>query len=151
MTNLTLAQNGVSLSTRRFGYPLGVWLLMAAVAVANGAFRETVLIPRTGEYGGHVLSTLLLVAAIVGITYAYFTRTPFEYTSSQLLLVGLGWTVLTVGFEFLVGYVERTPVSATLGQYDVLAGQVWILVPLTLLVAPLLFGRLLRGRERPTE
>jgi hypothetical protein len=31
-------------------------------------------------------------------------------------------------------------VSETVAQYDVLAGQVWILVPLTLLVAPLLFG-----------
>lgn len=58
----------------------------------------------------------------------------------ELLLVGVLWTVLTVGFEFLVGYVEGTPVSVTLGQYDVLAGQVWIAVPLTLLLAPLLFG-----------
>ena len=48
--------------------------------------------------------------------------------------------MLTVGFEFLVGYIEETPVSVTLGQYDVLAGQVWIAVPVTLLVSPLVFG-----------
>lgn len=53
--------------------------------------------------------------------------------------------MLTVGFEFLVGYVEGTPVSVTLGQYDVFAGQVWVLVPLTLLVAPLVFGRYFAG------
>jgi len=58
------------------------------------------------------------------------------------VLVGVGWTLLTVGFEFL-GAAEGTPVSVTLGQYDVFAGQVWILVPLTLLVAPYLFGSLL--------
>ena len=52
----------------------------------------------------------------------------------------MGWTVLTVGFEFLVGYLEGTPVSVTLEQYNVLAGQVWIAVPLTLLLAPVLFG-----------
>ena len=59
---------------------------------------------------------------------------------AELLLVGVVWTVLTVGFEFLVGYAEGTPVGVTLGQYDVLAGQVWLFVPLTLLVAPVVFG-----------
>jgi len=44
---------------------------------------------------------------------------------------------LTVGFEFLVGFLEGTPPSETIAQYNVLAGQVWIVVPLTLLVAPL--------------
>jgi len=40
----------------------------------------------------------------------------------------------------LVGHVEGAPASVTLGQYDVLAGEVWI-VPLAPHVAPPLFGR----------
>jgi hypothetical protein len=123
--------------------PLGVWLVMAVLAVANGVFREVVLIPRIGEYPGHVLSTSLLVAAILAVSAAYFWRTGTAYTDAELLAVGVGWTLLTVGFEFLVGYAEGTPVSVTIGQYDILAGHVWILVPLTLLVAPYLFGRIL--------
>jgi hypothetical protein len=121
-------------------YPLALWLLMAVIAVANGVFRELVVIPRIGEYAGHVVSTALLVGAILLVAGVYFSVTPIAYTRAELLLVGAVWTVLTVGFEFLVGYVEGTPVSETLAQYDVLAGQVWILVPLTLLFAPLLFG-----------
>ncbi|MDS0297634.1 hypothetical protein NDI76_02630 [Halogeometricum sp. S1BR25-6] len=124
--------------------PLAAWALMAVVAVLNGVFRETVLVPRIGEYVGHVLSTGLLAAAIAAVSYAFFATTDAEYARGELLAVGTGWTVLTVGFEFLVGYVEGTPVSVTLGQYDVLAGQVWILVPLTLFVTPLLFGRRFR-------
>jgi len=123
-----------------FLYPLGVWILMAVLAVVNGAFREIAIIPRTGEYVGHVVSTVLLIVAILAVSGLYFSNTPIEYTRVELLLVGVGWTVLTVGFEFLVGHVEGTPVSETVAQYDVLAGRVWILVPLTLLVAPLLFG-----------
>ena len=121
-------------------YPLGIWVLMAIVAVLNGGFREVVLIPRVGEYLGHVLSTALLVIIILSISFGYFQWTAVEYTQVELLLVGVLWTVLTVGFEFLVGYIENTPVSVTLGQYNVFAGQVWILVPLTLLFSPLLFG-----------
>lgn len=130
---------------RVFLYPLGVWLLLAVVAVTNGVFRETVIVPRTGEYPGHVLSTALLVLAILAVSFLYFTNTGTAYSQAELLLIGIIWTVLTVGFEFLVGYLEDTPVSVTLGQYDVFAGQVWILVPLTLLVSPLLFGWYLAG------
>ncbi|WP_435126538.1 hypothetical protein [Halobaculum sp. D14] len=121
-------------------YPLGVWVVMAGIAVANGGLREIVLIPRVGDYAGHVLSTALLVAAILLVSGVYFSWTSIGYTRSELVLVGVVWTVLTVGFEFAVGYVEGTPVSVTLGQYDVLAGQVWIAVPVALLVSPLLFG-----------
>ncbi|WP_418282754.1 hypothetical protein [Halorubrum sp. DTA98] len=113
---------------------------MAIIAVANGGFREIVLIPRVGDYPGHVLSTALLVIAILVVSFGFFRWTSITYSRAELVIVGVGWTVLTVGFEFLVGYAEGTPVSVTLGQYDVLAGQVWIAVPLTLLASPLLFG-----------
>lgn len=118
-------------------YPLALWLVMAAIAVANGVFRETVLIERVGEDTGHVLSTAMLVIAIVVVAAAYFGTTSIAYTQAELLTVGAGWAVLTVGFEFLVGFLEDTPPSETIAQYNVLAGQVWIVVPLTLLFAPL--------------
>lgn len=126
-------------------YPLAVWLVMAALAVANGVVRELVVIPRIGEYPGHVLGTVVLVIAILAVSGAFFATAGVDYSQSELLAIGAGWTVLTVGFEFLVGNLEGTPVSETLAQYDVLAGQVWILVPLALFVSPLVFGWLLRS------
>ncbi len=135
-----IALAGQSVRPRVFLYPLGIWVVMAAVAVVNGGFREVVLIPRVGSYAGHVVSTALLVAAIIGLSFLYFARSPIAYTGVELVLVGALWTVLTVGFEFLVGYIEGTPVSVTIGQYNVLAGQVWIAVPLTLFFSPLLCG-----------
>lgn len=101
-------------------------------------FRETVLIERVGEYTGHILSTAMLVGAIIVVVALYFGNTSIDYTQAELLAVGAGWPVLSVGFEFLVGYLEGTPPSETIAQYNVLAGQVWIVVPLTLLFGPLL-------------
>ncbi|MDR9380415.1 MAG: hypothetical protein RI560_01910 [Natronomonas sp.] len=138
MAPLSWLQVGVRAHT--FGYPLAVWVVMAVVAVLNGGVQELLLIPRMDEYAAHVVSTGLLVVAIGGISALYFRWTPIEYAYGELVFVGMLWTVLTVGFEFVVGYVEGTPVSATIGQYDVLAGRVWIAVPLTLLCSPLLFG-----------
>ncbi len=125
--------------------PLGVWIGMAVIAVANGVVRETLIVPRTGEYPGHVVSTAMLVLAILLVSWLYFSWTAIAYSQLELVLVGIGWTALTVGFEFLVGALEGTPVAVTLGQYNVFAGQVWIAVPLSLLVAPLLFGSILAG------
>ncbi|MFC6787808.1 hypothetical protein ACFQFH_18730 [Halobaculum halobium] len=136
----SLWSEAVSVRPHVFLYPLGIWVVMAVIAVANGAVREVLLIPRVGTYAGHVLSTGVLVAAILVVSFAYFSLTPVVYARAELALVGILWTVLTVGFEFVVGYAEGTPVSVTLGQYDVLAGQVWIAVPIALLVSPLLFG-----------
>lgn len=139
MPTLTALQD-ITVRPRVFLAPLGLWVLMAIVAVANGGLRETLIIPRVGEYAGHLLSTALLVTAILLISALYFRGTGIAHTRAELLLVGAGWTILTVGFEFLVGHVEGTPVSVTLGQYNVLAGQVWIAVSLTLLCSPLFFG-----------
>jgi hypothetical protein len=140
MSRLSIATVNRPNPVRRILVPLGLWTVMAIVAILNGIFRETVMIPRTGEYRGHVTSTALLVAAILAISYTYFKSTDTEYTRGELLIIGVAWTVLTVGFEFLVGYVEGAPVEETISQYDVFAGQVWIAVPVALLTAPLLFG-----------
>lgn len=126
-----------------FAAPLGVWVALAALAVANGVFRETVLVPRMDEHRAHVLSTAILVVVILAVAYAFFAWSGSAFTDAELVGIGVLWTVLTVGFEFLVGYAEGTPASVTIGQYDVIAGQVWIVVPIALLVAPYLFGAIL--------
>lgn len=125
---------------RAFLGPVGVWAVMAIVAVLNGIIREKFLVASLGEHRGHLLSTAILVVAILLISSTYFQRTETAFSRLELLLIGVEWTMLTVGFEFLVGYLEGTPVSTTIAQYDVTAGQVWIAVPITLLVSPLLFG-----------
>ncbi|MFW6448697.1 MAG: hypothetical protein ACOC0X_04030 [Halobacteriota archaeon] len=124
--------------------PLGLWVVLAVVAVVNGAVRELLIIPTLGEYPGHLLSTALLLGAILLVAGVYFRRSTVAFTQLELAVIGIVWTTLTVGFEFLVGYVEGTSVDETLSQYDVLGGRVWILVPLTLLLAPTAFGWYLR-------
>ncbi|MFW6437190.1 MAG: hypothetical protein ACOCYZ_06115 [Halococcoides sp.] len=126
-----------------FALPAIVWLVLAVTAVANGIFRETVLIARYPEHRAHRLSTAMLVAIILTITGLYFASLGQAHTVAERIAIGVGWAVLTVGFEFLVGHLEDTPIEETIRQYDVRAGEVWIAVPLTLLVSPLFFGWLL--------
>lgn len=66
-----------------FLYPLRVWVVMAVLAIVNGGFREVVLIPCIGEYVGHVLSTALLVGAILVVSFVYFRGISIAYTQAN--------------------------------------------------------------------
>jgi hypothetical protein len=128
-----------------FIYAAAVWVLTVAVAIANATFREVIVTPSTSELAAHQLSTATLIALLALVSYAYFTRRAFEHTRTELLAVGVLWLGLTVAFEFLFGhYVAGNSWSSLLQQYDLLAGYVWAFVPLTMLVAPLVFGYYLR-------
>lgn len=113
-----------------------VWLGIMLLAFANGALREMVLSPRLGSETGHVISTLLLTAAIVLAAWLSIRWIgPLQFRSA--LRVGVIWLAMTLAFEFLVGhFVFRTPWPVILAEYDILSGRIWLLVPLATLIAP---------------
>lgn len=112
-----------------------VWLVIAAIAVANGVFREGVLKRATGERIAHVVSTLILVSAVLIV--AFGTRTWMGVNSITIAwLVSAGWLGATLAFEFVAGhYAFGNPWSKILADYDVRRGRVWLLIPATILFA----------------
>jgi hypothetical protein len=123
---------------------LGVWILMAALAVAVASVREEILVPRVGEPAGHVVGTvafLVPMILVIGLTLRWVVP---GLEASNLILLGIFWTVATICLEFGFGhFVMGHPWSRMLHDYNLLAGRVWILVPITLLGAPTVLGRLL--------
>jgi hypothetical protein len=116
---------------------------MVVLALLNATLRELLVAPAVGDYPAHVVSTLTLVAALAALVYVYLGRVP-DHTTAERWAVGVLWAGLTVAFEFGFGrYVAGESWAALLGQYDVTAGMIWVLVPVFLLVAPALFGRYL--------
>lgn len=128
---------------------LGVWVLLAAVAILNGIFRGLVLEPALGADVAHVVDSLLVaIPAFWLVVYLYFRYSDVEHTRLELTAIGVLWVGLTVAFEFLFGhYVMGHPWARLLADYDLLAGRVWALVLFAVLVAPLLFGYYLRDRR----
>lgn len=120
-----------------------VWLLLAVLAVSAGAAREGLLTPAIGSEAAHVTGTFVVVAAFfvtIGLSIRWIVP---DLETSRLWLVGGLWFVLTVAFEFGFGHwVAGHSWSALLRDYDVFAGRVWILVLLTVLLAPVWLGRL---------
>ncbi|MCD4690075.1 hypothetical protein K8S17_01295 [bacterium] len=115
---------------------IAIWFLLMVLAICNGVLRNSVITPRVGEHAGHVTSTIVLCFIILLVTF-YAIRWIGPATDRDALLVGVFWVVLTVGFEFLAGhYAFGHSWTALLVDYDVSRGRVWLLVPVTTLLAP---------------
>jgi hypothetical protein len=118
-----------------------VWLMLLVLAFLNGALRELLLIPNTGDLAGRALSTVILSGAIVMLTWLTMPWVA-PATARDALTLGAVWLALTLAFEFLAGhYLFGNPWERLLADYNVLRGRVWVLVLITTTFAPLLVSR----------
>ncbi len=130
---------------RLYAYAVGVWLVLTVLAVLNGTLRNYTYARALGEYAGHVLSSLIFVAVVFAVTYAFLRLARVDYGTGDLLAVGGIWLALTVAFEFLFGhYVVGHPWSRLLADYNIVKGRAWTLVLLAVFLAPLVAGNLVR-------
>lgn len=117
------------------------WALILCLAVANGALREAVLVPRWGAHAGLMASGLLLCAAIA-LCAAAFVRLHAALSRRQAWTVGTLWLLLTLAFEFGFGrWVQHKAWSALLAAYTFEGGNLWPLVLLVTWVAPAVAAR----------
>ena len=119
------------------------WIPMVFIGVINGVMREVTYGKYLSELRAHQISTatgvLLLGLYIWSIAYLWGFESP-----RQAIAVGLLWLGLTVIFEFVFGrYVAGHSWSQLLGDYNILAGRIWLLVLVWVAIAPWLFYRFL--------
>ena len=118
------------------------WFPMVAIAIANGALRESGYGQHLSELTAHQISTL--TAVVLFGAYIWFVVQFWSPTSkAQAIAIGLLWFVMTVAFEFLFGhFVAGHSWERLLHDYNLLAGRVWPLVLVWVAVAPYLFFRM---------
>jgi hypothetical protein len=122
---------------------LVIWLAILVLAIINGLLRENVLVPNYGAVPSLVLSGILLGCLVFAVSYALLpwlgTRIP-----AQLVLVGIGWLVLTLIFEFSFGLLRGKPVTEILEAYAFKGGNIWPVVLLVTVASPWLAAKLRR-------
>lgn len=118
------------------------WLGMMALAVANGIARDKVYGPRVGELAGHQFSTAILLIAFGAYFYALERLWPL-YSRNLAWVIGVVWLIMTLLFETALGrLVAREPWRKIFADYNILAGRLWILVPIWVLCGPYVVFRL---------
>jgi hypothetical protein len=113
---------------------------MIILAVVNGALRDFGYAHLVGPLAAHQISTVTLLVLLTGYMWLLNRIWPIT-TAKQSWSIGVMWFVLTEVFEFGIGILGGASLSTLLHAYNVLAGQVWIFIPLWVLVAPYLFFR----------
>ncbi len=132
------------LSPKFLAFVFGSWLMLIALAIANGVIRQEVYGGLMSDLAAHQVSTVTLMAVILLFTYVLLRFGPMELSPQEALLTGVLWTLTTIAFEFLAGhYVFGHSWERLLADYNVLEGRVWVLIPATTLSAPYLVNRLL--------
>ena len=119
------------------------WIGILLLAIANGALREHVLIPLLGSVPGLICSGVLLSAIVVCV--ALIATPTLHYKGVNLWWVGFVWLALTLSFEFTFGLaVQHKALAEVMSAYTFRAGNLWLVVLLTILVSPRA-AALLRG------
>jgi hypothetical protein len=114
-----------------------VWAGFAVLAVTAGVLRVLVLAPWLGETLANVVETLAVVVTLAGLIWIAVPWIYPELEERQTWVLGGLWLGLTVLFEFAFGhFVSGASWAALLANYDITAGRLWILVPLTMGLGP---------------
>ena len=114
---------------------------MLVVASVNGAIREALLIPAIGVIAGRAISTVALCVLVLLLTWLTI-RWIGPRSNGDAWIDGGLWVALTLAFEYLAGhFLFGDPWSQLLEEYDVFRGRIWILVLVTIAIAPRLCAR----------
>ena len=115
-----------------------IWVLFIPLAILNGALRESFLIPRIGEGGAELVSALILCSLIFIITLILIPRIGKVEKNEEKTYwkIGALWVVLTVVFETVLGLAMGYSFSEVLSAYNIMAGNLWLLVVLFIGIAP---------------
>lgn len=115
-----------------------IWFCFIPVAILNGGLREYVLAKAIGEEWALPVSGIILSVCIFLITWMLLPRMIKAFTSKDGWLIGIGWALLTIVFEFAAGLAGGSTVSELLAAYNPLSGNLWLLVLLTTLLSPVI-------------
>ena len=118
-----------------------VWLVILVLAALNGLLRESVLVPRLGAIQGMVLSGALLSCIVLMAAYVLVPWVGAR-GATQFLLIGAGWLVFTLIFEFSFGLSRGEEFSAILEAYTFEGGNLWPVVLLVTAISPWLIAKL---------
>jgi hypothetical protein len=123
-----------------------LWLPMILIAFTNAALREILIVTYFNELRAHQFSTLLLIILCGGYTWLILPQLKIN-SSTQAMLVGLIWMILTVVFEFTLGLLTGKTWDFMFRNYDITAGHLWPFFLLSILFLPYLLNSLKLNRK----
>ncbi|MEZ5570247.1 MAG: hypothetical protein R3E54_18240 [Halioglobus sp.] len=122
-----------------------VWFGIACLAVCNGLLRDSLLVPALGERTALSVSGLLLSGIVFGVTWLAFRFLGARLSRRAYLMIGAQWVCMTLLLDSALGGLRGQTWREFLQVFDVSAGNLFVLVLLASLLAPLTVARIKRA------
>ena len=127
---------------------LGLGFVFIAMSILINVLKNYVMLPMTDERTSHLISVLLSLFFVYGLTYLFVRRLRrkrrghvFRRYRKDLLFFGFLWFVMSFISEVVQQYLVNDPtVSVTWENYNILEGQLMGIVLFSELIAPILLG-----------
>ncbi|MCF2873360.1 MULTISPECIES: hypothetical protein [unclassified Tenacibaculum] len=118
------------------------WFPMIIIAIANGFFREKLLVNYFDKLQAHQLSSISMIVLLTIYNWILF-KIFFPASINQAISIGLIWLLFTIMFEFLFGYyVVGHSWSKLLSDYNILKGRIWFFVLIWISIVPYIIYRI---------
>ena len=117
---------------------------MVIIAVINGTARDLWYNKYVNELIAKQNSTISLIV-FLGVYIFFAIRKYPPESESQSIIIGLIWVFLTLIFEFSFGLYRGKTLNHLLNEYNIIKGNLWMLIPIWTILAPYLFFKLLQN------
>ncbi len=124
------------------------WFVLLVTAILNAGIREMtykpLLTPFIGNWA-HQISSLTGIFLFFGVIYLFLKNTKENYNKKSLAVIGVVWFVMTFIFEILMNvFLRKLNFDQVLQTYYFWQGETWIFVLLSILVLPMVIGKILK-------
>ncbi|MBV6479872.1 MAG: hypothetical protein HGGPFJEG_02676 [Ignavibacteria bacterium] len=112
-----------------------LWFPMIAIAFGNATLRELVFIKLFSEFRAKQLSNVTLI--ILCSIYVWFVYKALDIQNTkEAFQIGFVWMLLTVVFEFSLGFLTNKTWEYLLQDYNIFAGHLWLVFLAALFLLP---------------
>jgi len=139
------------MNTRLLKIGIRVWLVETLISGFNFfVLMNLVYEPRWGTLVAHQIGMSTRIVYIFVLAY-FLLRYVKEYSTKDLIIIGLVWLGLEEIFEWGGSFVLGRPVQEILVGWNIFAGYMWPYVMLTYLLSNLIVGVTLHPGRRAAQ
>jgi hypothetical protein len=114
------------------------WLPLPVIGTLNGMLRGFLLNQIFPDFAARQFSSLFMIVWILLYIEVIYEKLNIR-KSAHAWITGFTWLFLTVAFEFALGLILGSSVPSMLADYNLLAGRLWVVALMAILVGPILY------------
>jgi hypothetical protein len=122
---------------KKYLQAVAIWFLIIPIAILNGGLRENVLI-KLGT-AALPLSGIILSICIFVVAFLFIPKIK-DCKKTDYIFIGIIWCCLTNLFDLSMFVMDGGGILDLVKQYYFWTGNLWIVVVLSTLSAPILAG-----------